>query len=193
MDNTKNASTNLLVLNKPKGYIVTRSDERGRKTVYDLLPRWVFDDGWMPIGRLDLDSKGLLLFTTNGKIGHLLTRPGGHKKVYEIWVRGHVTDEHIAAAMKGVQSKEELLKALHVEKIGMGGAKTKLRITIDEGKNRHIRRLFGAFKDPKFGTPLKVLELKRISIGGFGLDIESGEWRYLSGKEEMLLIGDQIF
>ena len=188
MQNTSNASKNLLVLNKPKGYIVTRSDERGRKTVYDLLPQWVFDDGWMPIGRLDLDSKGLLLFTTNGKIGNVLTKPGGCIKVYEIWVRGHVTDEHIAAAKKGLKNKEDILKALNVEIIGMGGAKTRLRITIDEGKNRHIRRLFGALKDPKFGTPLKVLELKRMSIGSFGLDVESGKWRYLSQEEEKKLI-----
>jgi len=188
MNNIDNIYKNLLVLNKPKGYIVTRSDERGRKTVYDLLPQWVFDDGWMPIGRLDLDSKGLLLFTRDGQIGNALTKPGGCVKVYEIWVRGHVTDEHIAAAKRGVKSKDDILKALNVEKLGTGGAKTRLRVTIDEGKNRHIRRLFGALKDPKFGTPLKVLELKRISIGAFGLDIESGKWRFLLVEEEKRLI-----
>lgn len=185
---TTNDSQILLALNKPKGYVVTRSDERGRKTVYDLLPDWVFNDGWMPIGRLDLESKGLLLFTTNGKVGNVLTKPGGCMKVYEIWVRGHVTDEHIEAALKGVKSKEDVLKALVVEKIGMGGAKTKLKVVIDEGKNRHIRRLFGALKDPKFGTPLKVLNLTRISIGNFKLDIESGKWRYLSQEEEKMLL-----
>ena len=190
MDSTTNDSKKLLALNKPKGYMVTRSDELGRKTVYDLLPDWVFDDGWMPIGRLDLESKGLLLFTTDGKIGNVLTKPGKCIKVYEIWVRGHVTDEHIAEAKKGVKSKNDLLKALEVEKIGMGGAKTKLRIIIDEGKNRHIRRLFGALRDPKFGTPLKVLELKRISIGSFKLNIESGKWRYLSLEEEKMLLGN---
>jgi len=188
MNNTTNNSKKLLVLNKPKGYVVTRSDERGRKIVYDLLPNWVFHDGWMPIGRLDLESKGLLLFTTDGKIGNALTKPGNCMKVYEIWVRGHVTNEHIIEAKKGVESKHGLLKALIVEKIGMGGAKTKLKIVIDEGKNRHIRRLFGAMKDPKMGTPLKVLELKRVSIGSFELDIESGKWRYLSGEEERMLI-----
>jgi len=181
-------SKKLLALNKPKGYIVTRSDERGRKTVYELLPDWAFDEGWMPIGRLDLESKGLLLFTTDGKIGNLLTKPKGCRKVYEIWVRGHVTDEHIAQAKRGVDSKHGLLKALVVEKLGRGGAKTKLKIVIDEGKNRHIRRLFGAMKDPKFGTPLKVLELKRVSIGSFGLDIESGKWRWLTTDEEKGLI-----
>jgi len=188
MRSIPNDSKKLLALHKPKGYLVTRSDDLGRKTVYDLLPDWAFDEGWMPIGRLDLDSKGLLLFTTNGKIGDALTKPGHCAKVYEIWVRGHVTDEHIAEAKRGVESKHGLLKALVVEKIGMGGAKTKLKIVIDEGKNRHIRRLFGALKDPKFGTPLKVLELKRIRIGHFGLDIESGQWRYLTSQEERTLL-----
>ena len=188
MNKITNDSKRLLVLNKPKSYLVTRSDDLGRKTVYTLLPDWAFTEGWMPIGRLDLDSKGLLLFTTNGQINNSLTKPRSCIKVYEIWVRGHVTDEHIAEALKGVQSKHGLLKALVVEKISFGGAKTKLKVVIDEGKNRHIRRLFGALKDPKFGTPLKVLDLKRISIGSFKLDIEIGKWRYLSLEEERMLI-----
>lgn len=181
-------SKKLFVLNKPKGYLVTRSDDLGRKTVYELLPEWAYNEGWMPIGRLDLDSKGLLLFTPDGHIGNALTKPGNCIKTYEIWVRGHVTDEHVVQALKGVQSPEGLLKALTVEKIGTGGAKTKLRVTIDEGKNRHIRRLFGALKDQKFGTPLKVLELTRIGIGSFELDVKLGEWRYLSVEEEKRLL-----
>lgn len=188
MENIPKESQKLLALNKPKGYIVTRSDDMGRKTVYDLLPQWVFDEQWMPIGRLDLESKGLLLFTQDGKIGDALTRPGSCKKIYEIWVRGYVTDEHISQALKGVDSKYGLLKASNVEKIGAGGAKTKLRIELNEGKNRHIRRLFGALKDPKFGTPLKVLNLTRISIGSFKLDLESGKWRYLTYDEEKSLL-----
>ena len=190
MNRTTNNSKILLALNKPKGYVVTRSDELGRKTVYDLLPDWVFEDGWMPVGRLDLDSKGLLFFTTKGKTGDALTKPGNCMKVYEIWVRGHVTDEHIAAAKKGVKSKGDLLKAVGIEKKGIGGAKTKLTVEIDEGKNRHIRRLFGALKDPKFGTPLKVLKLKRISIGSLKLDLENGKWRFLSVEEERMLLKD---
>jgi len=188
MNTTQNNSKILLAFNKPKGYIVTRSDDLGRKIVYDLLPEWVYNDGWMPIGRLDLESKGLLLFTTDGKTGNKLTKPGNCIKIYEIWVRGHVTDEHIAAALKGIKSKEDLLKALVVEKIGMGGAKTKLRVQIDEGKNRHIRRLFGAMKDQKFGTPLKVLELKRVSIGSFKLNLQSAKWAFLSLNEEKMLL-----
>lgn len=188
MDESTKNSKKLLALNKPKGYVVTRSDELGRKTVYSLLPDWVFDEGWMPIGRLDLESKGLLLFTPNGKVGDALTKPRNCRKVYEIWVRSHVTDEHITMAKKGVESKHGLLKALVVEKIGIGGAKTKLKIIINEGKNRHIRRLFGTMNDPKFGTPLKVLELKRVSIGSFKPKIESGKWRYLTLEEEKRLL-----
>ncbi len=187
MSTSTNNSKELLALHKPKGYLVTRSDDLGRKTVYDLLPSWAYTDGWMPVGRLDLESKGLLLFTTNSQINHALTTPKNCIKVYEIWVRGHVSDEHIAQARKGVQTPQGLLKALEVKKLSTGGAKTKLKVIIDEGKNRHIRRLFGALSDPKFGTPLKVLELKRVSIGSFELDIQSAQWRYLTEEEEKML------
>jgi len=188
MDTVDNDSKLLFALNKPKGYLVTRSDDLGRKTVYDLLPEWVYDEGWMPIGRLDLESKGLLLFTQDGQTGHILTKPGNCVKIYEIWVRGHVSDRHIAQALKGIKSKDDLLKALAVDIIGFGGAKTKLRIQINEGKNRHIRRLFGAMKDEKFGTPLKVLDLKRVSIGSLKLNIESSKWCFLSVDEEKALL-----
>ncbi len=181
-------SKKLLVLNKPKGYIVTRSDEKGRKTVYDLLPTWIFDDGWMPIGRLDLESKGLLLFTRDGKIGNFLTKPGGCVKIYEIMVRWYVTDEHIKVALKWIDSPHGLLKALVVEKIWNAWAKTKLRVQINEWKNRHIRRLFWAMKDPKFWTPLKVMSLTRISIWSFKLNIESWKWAYLSEEEEKKIL-----
>lgn len=144
----------------------------------------------MPIGRLDLESKGLLLFTQNRKLGDMLTRPGNCIKEYEILVRGYVTNEHIKIAKKGVQSIHGLLKVLDVQKISIGGAKTKLRVKIDEGKNRYIRRLFGALKDPKFGTALKVLNLNRISIGTFNLNISSGKWRYLTVNEEKNLFKD---
>ena len=191
MNNITNNSSKLLALNKPKGYLVTRSDDLGRKTVYDLLPEWAFSEGWMPIGRLDLDSKGLLLFTTNGKINDALTKPGNCTKIYEVWVRGYVTEEHIEEAKKGVDSKHGLLKA-KVTKVGIGGAKTKLIVEINEGKNRHIRRLFGTLKDPKFGTPLKVLNLSRVSIGSLKLNIESAKWRYLLEDEEKMLLKNLV-
>ena len=181
-------SKNLLALNKPKGYIVTKSDELGRKTVYDLLPEWFFNDGWMPIGRLDLESKWLLLFTQNGKIWNKLTTPGGCEKVYEIMVRWYVTEQHISNALKWVETWIGVLKASVVEKIWNAWAKTKLKVIINEGKNRHIRRLFWAMKDPKFGTPLKVLSLSRVSIWSLQLDIDSWKWRYLLEEEEIMLL-----
>ena len=175
------------MLNKPKGYVVTRSDEKGRKTVYDLLPDWAFDGGWMPVGRLDLDSKGLLLFTRDSKLADRLTRPGSCHKVYEVWVRGHVSPEQIWEMEKGIEDKDETLKAVRVELKGGAGPKTRLEVELDDGKNRHIRRMFGALKDPKFGTPLKVLELKRTQIGGLKLDVESGKWRFLTEIEAQKL------
>ena len=171
------------MLHKPKGYVVTCSDEKGRKTVYDLLPDWALAEGWMPAGRLDLESRGLLLFAREGKILDALTRPGGTIKTYEVWVRGLVTPEHAARALSGVETAEGLCRALAVEVLGRAGPKTKVRVVLDEGKNRHIRRLFGALKDPKFGTPLKVLELKRIAVGDLVLDLPSGAWRFLNDAE----------
>ena len=199
-ENTDNSSSNeiavpikksntLIALHKPKGYVVTRSDELGRKTVYDLLPKHIYQDRWMPIGRLDLASQGILLFTKKGQISDSLTRPGNCIKKYELWLRGHVTDEHIEMALKGVKSKNDVLKVSSIEKKGIGGAKTKVIVEINEGKNRHLRRLFGNLKDPKFGNPLKVLKLKRISIGSMQLeDLESGCWKYLTLEEEKALM-----
>src|SRR6185369_558046 len=94
-----------------KGYVVTRSDEMDRKTVYSLLPDWAFDDKWKPVGRLDLDSKGLLLFTQNDKLADRITRPGACLKTYEVWVRGLVTEEHLRQAVKGVENSGEILRA----------------------------------------------------------------------------------
>jgi len=182
------SSYKLLMLHKPKGYVVTRSDEKDRKTVYALLPDWAYQDNWKPVGRLDLDSKGLLLFTRNDKLADRLTHPGGCLKTYEVWVRGLVTEKHLKQAVKGVENSGELLKVVQASIAGGAGHKTKLEVMLDEGKNRHIRRLFGTMKDEKFKTALKVLELKRIRIGGLNLNVESGKWRFLSPEDELLLV-----
>ncbi len=187
-EKTPNTNAKFLMLNKPKGYVVTRSDEKDRKTVYALLPEWAYQDNWKPVGRLDLDSKGLLLFTRNGKLADQINKPGGCRKTYEVWVRGLVTDAHIKQALKGVENSGEVLKAFQVSITGGAGHKTKLEVVLAEGKNRHIRRLFGSLKDTKFKTALKVLELKRIRIGGLNLDVESGKWRFLTPDDELLLV-----
>jgi len=179
----------LLMLHKPKGYVVTLRDELGRKTVYELLPDWARQDGWVPVGRLDLDSKGLLLFSRGGRDVDALTRPGRLTKTYEVWVRGKVTPEHVARALAGVETPEGLCRARSVELLGGAGPKTRLQVVLDEGRNRHIRRLFGALRDQRFGTPLKVLELKRTAVGELALDVPSGKWRFLEAAEVSCLLG----
>lgn len=173
----------ILMFHKPKGCVVTRDDERGRKTVYDLLPAFVQAEGFIPVGRLDMDTRGLLLFVQDGKLMDALSRPGAHEKTYEAWVRGRVTPEHAAFMLRGVDSPVGTLAAVKVALKGGAGPKSRVEVVLDEGRNRHIRRMFGALTDPERSTPLKVLELKRVAFGPLRLDIESGKWRWLSDDE----------
>jgi 23S rRNA pseudouridine2605 synthase len=175
-------SSPIFVFHKPKGFIVARSDEQGAKTVYDVLPPWVRDDGWIPVGRLDKDTRGLLLFVQGGKLMDALSRPGAHEKVYEVWVRGRVTEAHADAILRGVQTPLGLMRAAKVELKGGVGPKSRVLVTLEEGKNRQVRRLFAALKD-EMGRALKVVELKRISFGPLALDVASGEWRWLTEEE----------
>ena len=172
----------VLMFHKPRGLVTTTSDERGRRTVFDALPPWVRDQGFVPVGRLDMDSRGLLLFTDDRSAVEPLGAPG-RLKTYEVWVRGRVLGEHVAAAISGVESAVGTLKAVSIEIKGMNGPKTRLAVTLDEGKNRHIRRMFGAMTDPGTGTPLKVMDLKRVSFGAVVLDVPSGQWRFLTQAE----------
>ncbi len=176
------------MFHKPKGAIVTLSDEKSRKTVYDILPRFVLEDRWMPVGRLDKDSRGLLLLTREGRLSDLLTQSGKYSKFYEVWIRGRITDEQLQQTLQGVKTRIGILKFKGVEPSGYAGPKTRLRVELSEGKNRHIRRVFGALQDPQFHTPLKVLDLKRIQIGPVKLDIPSSQWRFLTHEEEDSLI-----
>jgi len=178
----------VIMLHKPKGVVVTRADERGRKTVYDILPDWARADGFVPVGRLDADSRGLLLLATDGKIVERLTRPGACVKTYEVWVRGHVADEHLGAIRRGVETPAGVLSAVQVEIKGFVAHKTRLIVELDEGRNRHIRRMFGALRDGERGTPLKTLEIKRVKIGPLELDVPSGKWRFLTDAEIASLI-----
>jgi len=176
------------MFHKPKGTIVTLSDEKSRKTVYDVLPRFVLEDKWIPIGRLDRDSRGLLLFTREGELSNLLTQPGKFSKFYEVWIRGRITEEQLQQTLQGVKTSTGVLKFKGVKALGCAGPKTRLMVELAEGRNRHIRRIFGALQDPQFHTPLKVLDLKRVQIGTVKLDIPSSQWRFLTHKEEDALI-----
>jgi len=177
-----------IMFHKPKGTIVTLSDEKNRKTVYDILPRFVLEDRWIPVGRLDRDSRGLLLFTREGGLSDLLTQPGKFSKFYEVWIRGRITEEQLQQTLRGVKAPIDLLRFKGVKTIGYAGPKTRLMVELTEGKNRHIRRVFGALQDPQSRTPLKVLDLKRVQIGTVKLDIPSSSWRFLTHEEENALI-----
>lgn len=176
------------MFHKPKGVVVTRKDERGHRTVYDCLPQWVLLEGWVPIGRLDRNSRGMLLFTQEGQIVEHLTRPHACLKTYELWVRGRVTDQHVAMMKAGVMAQGEWLRAIDVHLLGGAGPKSRVQVVLDEGKNRHLRRMFAQLKDPLHGTSLKVVDLKRIAIGSVRLDIPSGNWRFLTSDEIESLI-----
>ncbi len=176
------------MFHKPKGTIVTLSDENRRKTVYDILPGFVLEDKWIPVGRLDRDSRGLLLFTREGGLSDLLTQPGKFSKIYEVWIRGRITEDQLRQTLHGVNTSIGTLRLERAEAKGYAGPKSRLLVELTEGKNRHIRRVFGALKDPQFNTPLKVLDLKRIQIGSVKLDIPSSNWRFLTHEEENTLI-----
>ncbi|MBX3459688.1 MAG: rRNA pseudouridine synthase [Planctomycetes bacterium] len=174
------------MFHKPRGCVVTRSDEHSRRTVFDLLPAWVHEQGWQPVGRLDMDTRGLLLFVNDGKLQEQLSRPGVHRKVYEVWVRGRVTPEHAAQLLAGVDTPAGRLRAATIELRGGAGGKSRVLVTLDEGRNRQIRRMFSALKD-ETSRALKVTDLKRTSFGPVQLDIQSGQWRWLTEAEQTAL------
>ncbi|MDH5700314.1 MAG: pseudouridine synthase [Nitrospirota bacterium] len=179
--------TSVILFHKPKGYLVTRKDERERKTVYHALPPFFLQEGWVPIGRLDKDSRGLLLFTQDGTLVDLLTEPGRCEKTYEVEIRGRISDEDLSRTLEGVPTSIGTLKVHRITKKREVGPKTQLEVALWEGKNRHLRRVFHALKDPKFHTPLKVLDLKRVQIGPLILDIPVGAWRFSTTHEETQL------
>jgi len=174
----------VLMLHKLKGYEVTRPKSLvNSQTIYSLLPSEFHSGDWVPVGRLDKDSTGLLLFVKAGPLVYRLQSPGNLQKVYEVWVKGRVHQEQIEQMQEGVKVGNVLLKALRVDILGVVGSNTLLRIILDEGKNRHIRKMIGKVKDTKHGRFFKVFDLSRISIGPVALDLQPGGWRFLTEKE----------
>ena len=182
-NNATGEGSGVLMLHKPKSFLVTRHDEKGRRTVFDLLPPWVLRNAWMPVGRLDRDTRGLLLFVQDPNWLEMLNAPGHIEKIYEAMVRGHVKQHHVDEIAKGIETPVGLLRARSITILGYAGPKTRVLLSLEEGKNRHIRRLFGALKDEVYGTPLKVVDLKRVQYGPIRLDVESGKWRFLKVEE----------
>ena len=168
-----------IMLNKPRGFVTTRSDERGRKTVMSLVED--LDAKVYPVGRLDINSEGLLLMTNDGQFANAVAHPShGKVKTYEVHVRGDA-----AGAAKLLRAPiaidEHIVKASEVsilERSEDGGI---LSISIVEGRNRQIRRMCDC-------CGLKVLYLKRVSIGALKLgSMRPGEWRHLTETERRSL------
>lgn len=164
-----------LLLNKPRGYVTTLSDEKGRRTVADLV-QGCGARVW-PVGRLDLDSEGLLILTDDGELTQRLLHPSHEvEKEYLVWVRGDVD-----AALPVLRGPMELdgvpLSPAKVERAGEGI----LSVTIHEGRNRQVRRMCAA-------SGLQVTRLRRVREGALTLgELKPGRWRRLGPSEVALL------
>ncbi len=144
-------------VNKPKGVLSTTKDTHGRPTVIDLLPG--ISERVFPVGRLDEESTGLLLLTNDGELTNLLTHPRyGVPKTYEVLVAGRITNDDIDKLKKGVWLSDGRARVHDVQRMGLRGEATMLRIVLREGHNREIRRLFASLEH-------KVMRLERVAIG----------------------------
>ena len=166
-----------IMLYKPRGYITTTSDERGRKTVMDLVsdvPVRVF-----PIGRLDKDSEGMLLFTNDGEFANLLTHPShGVSKLYRVTVRPHATEQQVLQLTQGVTLDDgTTTQPAVIQVVADEPGRTVLEMTIREGKNRQIRRVCEA-------VGLEVIRLRRSAMGAVKLGmLQPGQYRELTRSE----------
>ena len=164
-----------IMLHKPVGYVSTMSDERGRRTVRDLTAN--AGERVYPVGRLDLNSSGLLLMTNDGELAYRLTHPKYEvEKTYLVGVRGNV-EPALATLRAPMELDGVRLSAAKVDFVKTTPEGAVLRFVIHEGRNRQIRRMC-----EKVG--LRVLWLRRIAEGKLVLgDLKKGEWRYLTGAE----------
>lgn len=172
-----------LMLNKPRGLVTTTNDERGRDTVYRCFDGT--DLGWIaPVGRLDKASEGLLLFTSDSQWAARITDPGsGPDKTYHVQVDRIPDAATLSALHAGVAAEGEWLRAASVALLRAGGKHAWLQVTLDEGRNRQIRRLLAAFD-------IGVLRLVRVAIGPLALgELPKGQWRELSAGEIAALGG----
>lgn len=166
-----------VMLNKPRGLITTASDELGRDTVYSC-----FQDAAMKhlpaVGRLDKASEGLLLFTNDNAWANAITDPATHlDKTYHVQIAALADDALLARLNQGISDKDERLTVKRASILRHGEKNTWLEIVLDEGRNRHIRRLLEAFD-------VEVLRLIRIAIGPLQLGaLAKGRWRDLTEAE----------
>ena len=169
-----------LLLNKPRGYVCTVKDERGRKTVLDLLGE-NFSERVYPVGRLDLNSEGLLILTNDGDLTNALIHPRFEiRKTYCAKISGDVTEEKLDKLRAGIELEDGLTAPAEVYRL----EKDWVEITIHEGRNRQVRRMFAAI-----GCDVK--RLRRTKFAGLTLDgLKVGAFRALTAEEVAQLKGD---
>jgi 23S rRNA pseudouridine2605 synthase len=172
-----------LALNKPRGLVTTRADEKGRATVFECLAELDLPMV-MPVGRLDQASEGLLLFTNDTEWAARITDPSAHlDKTYHVQVNRLVDEAFCLRLLEGARIEGELLRVKGARVLRQGARNCWLELILDEGKNRHIRRLLGAFD-------LEVLRLVRVKIGPLELgSLPKGETRPLTDAEVRALGG----
>jgi 23S rRNA pseudouridine2605 synthase len=169
-----------LVMNKPHGVITTASDEKGRATVYSLLPENL---EWLaPVGRLDKASEGLLLFTNDSEWAARVTAPETHLyKTYHVQISAVAGEAFVRKLESGVRKGHELLRAKSAKLLRSGERNSWIEIILDEGKNRQIRRMLEH-------CGVEVLRLVRVAIGPLQLgDLAKGAHRVLSASEKVAL------
>jgi 23S rRNA pseudouridine2605 synthase len=170
-----------IAVNKPRGIVVSAADERGRDTVYSLLEGAGLP--WLgPVGRLDKASEGLLLLSNDTVWAAGITEPVTHvPKTYHVQVAGRPDEATIGAMLEGVVDAGETLRAGAASLLRQGERNAWLEVTLDEGRNRHIRRLLAALG-------FDVQRLVRIAIGDLALgELAKGQWRHLSDAEVVML------
>ncbi len=164
-----------IILNKPKGVVTTMSDEKNRKTVAEVV-----DVGTRvyPIGRLDLNSEGLLLMTNDGELTNAVSHPSGEiKKVYSVTLKGKIENEELDRLRAVRELDGERIAPVGVELVTRNDTYSVVKFTLSEGKNREIRRIC-----EKVGV--YITKLKRISLGPIQLgDLKTGEYRELTSSE----------
>ncbi|MBF0453753.1 MAG: rRNA pseudouridine synthase [Magnetococcales bacterium] len=168
--------TMVLALNKPTGRICTRKDPEGRPTIFELLGRG--HPRLISIGRLDINSEGLLLLSNDGDLVHKLTHPSSEvPRVYRVRVHGRVSSTFLEKLKEGVALEDGHTGPLTVALDGVQGANSWLTLTLREGRNRLIRRIFNVFE-------MDVGRLIRVSFGGVELgEVPRGQWRNLTETE----------
>lgn len=172
----------VIMLNKPTGYLSAMSDMHGGRCVSELVPIERFP-GLYPIGRLDKDTTGLLLFTNDGELGNALIHPRHHvPKTYLARLAGNITDKALSELRSGVMLDDGMTQSADVGVLDEDAHSSLIEITIYEGRNRQIRRMGAAIGHP-------VEKLERIALGPISIgDLERGSWRLLTAEEHSALL-----